>query len=118
MGILPKEKTLAVNASKQSQVKEALLEDFNNTNLVYFGGTIEVQDIIRLKKILFRATRGKAILTTFPIEVAETDKIRKDDFHLKNEGYYVLVQDTGSLVEVVQRVCQSFSVRDDIQKVF
>lgn len=88
--------------------------DFENTKLVYFGGTIEEKDTMRLKKMLFRSTRGKAIMTTFPLAIEDADKMRNDTFHTENSGYYVLIEDTGTLVEVVRRVCKTFSLKDDV----
>ena len=117
MGLVPKPEA-SVGQSKAAGIRESLMSDFQNTKLVYFGGTIESKDTLRLKRMLFRSTRGKAIMTTFPLEVEETDRIRNDSFHNENEGYYVLIEDTGCLVDVVKRVCKSFSMRDDIQKVF
>ena len=83
------------------------------TNICYFGGTLSQKDSIVLKRLLFRATRGRAIMTTFDLEIDQEDVIRGDDFHTDNVGYIVLVEDNGPLRTIAQRVCKSFSTNDD-----
>jgi hypothetical protein len=41
--------------------REPLLENSDNVMIAHIAGTIEVDEKPRLKKLLFRATRGKAL---------------------------------------------------------
>jgi hypothetical protein len=84
-----------------------------NTNISYFGGTLAQKDSQVLKRLLFRATRGRAIMTTFDLEIEQEDVIRGDNFHAENIGYIVLVEDNGPLRTIAQRVCKSFSTSED-----
>jgi hypothetical protein len=69
-----------------------------------------------LKRLLFRATRGRAILNTFSLEIDAEDIMRGENFHNETIGYIVLVEDNGPLRKVVERVCNSFST--ETSKVF
>lgn len=76
------------------------------------------QDINSLKRLLFRATRGRAVMTQFELEVDEQDVIRNDEFHKRLQGYIVLVEDNGPFRQVVERVCKSFNNTSDEKLVF
>lgn len=71
---------------------------------------METKEALTLKRLLFRATRGRAILTTFDLVVADEDIIRSDDYHKTQIGYVVLFEDMGQMRKIVERVCQSFIV--------
>jgi hypothetical protein len=100
------------------QIKESLITQdiLDSTNICYFGGTVEEKDTLTLKRLLFRATRGRAILNTFSLEIDAEDIMRGENFHNENIGYIVLVEDNGPLRKVVERVCQSFCTESN--KVF
>jgi len=61
-----------------------------------------------MKRLLFRVTRGKAMLQTFPLEVSDQDVLMKDDFHTSRLGYIVLFEDQPVLRRTVLKTCQSF----------
>jgi len=61
-----------------------------------------------MKRLLFRATRGKAIFQTFPLEIEEADVLRNDDFHTRRLGYIVIFEEGSLIRRVVTRVCESF----------
>lgn len=71
-----------------------------------------------MKRLLFRATRGRAILTTFALEIEQEDIMRRDNFHSETTGFIVLIEDNGPLRKIVERVCHSFSNNDEINRVF
>lgn len=50
-------------------------------------------------------------MTQFDLEIDEQDIIRNDDFHKVSLGYIVLVEDTGPMRKIVERVCKSFSTQ-------
>lgn len=73
------------------------------------GGTVLKTEVQMLKKLLFRATRGKAILSTFLLEVKESEKMNKVDFGFdKMVGYIVLFDDTANIGHTIMRVCNTF----------
>ena len=45
----------------------------SGSNIVYLGGSILASEEFTLKRLLFRVTRGKAVLQTFPMEVEDKD---------------------------------------------
>lgn len=91
-------------------MRESLLdrEIYVDTNIVYFGGTIEKREEFTLKRLLFRATRGKSIFRTFELKIKEEDTIRGDDYHQSRVGYIVIFEEGEKLRAIIQKVCQSF----------
>ena len=62
-----------------------------------------------LKKLLFRGTRGKALLTTFFLEEQESDRMNNVDFgYDKLIGYIIIYQDNLSVGRVIQKICSNF----------
>lgn len=108
-------KNVDLNASvnKSTQLNESLLNHVDETNMVYYGGTVRNQDIAALKKLLFRVTRGHAIITSFELQVHEDDIIRNDFFQRERIGYIVLLEDQPQLRTRVERVCQSFVLNEE-----
>lgn len=49
----------ALDNEVSSSIQEPLLSGYQ-TRIAYFGGTIPKEDLMRFKKLIFRATRGKA----------------------------------------------------------
>jgi hypothetical protein len=108
------------NTQKTNQLSESLLHKNSNldtTNMVHYGGTILAKDILALKRVLFRSTRGRAIITTFDLSVNEEDVIRDDTFHKDKIGYIVLVENSGPMRSIVERACKSYVI-DEADKVF
>ena len=92
---------------KNVKINESLInqEVLESSNICYLGGTIDAKEGITLKRLLFRSTRGRAILTTFELDVAEEDVLREDKFHKHQIGYVVLFEDFGQMRKIVERVC-------------
>ena len=89
---------LRISASqKTAKIHESLInqEILESSNICYLGGTLDARDGITLKRLLFRSTRGRAILTTFELDVAEEDVLRGDSYHKHQIGYVVLFEDFG-----------------------
>jgi hypothetical protein len=81
-----------------------LLDNGDNVYITHIAGTIEVDEKARLKKLLFRATRGKALtfFKDFEVESGDTAK-------LKNKTVYIVVfQEGRQLREKIVRICDSF----------
>jgi len=73
------------------------------------GGTVPKTEVQMLKKLLFRGTRGKALLSTFTLEVAESDMMHQSNFDFSSSvGYIVLFDDTTGLGGVISKICSSF----------
>lgn len=79
---------------------------------MYYGGVVDQRDILTLKKLLFRSTRGRAILSTFELRVDPEDIIRGEDFHKTLVGYLVMFEG-GPLHRIVERICQSFNSQEN-----
>ena len=107
---------LRISASQKSaKINESLInsEILDSSNICYLGGTIGAKEGLTLKRLLFRSTRGRALLTTFELNIAEEDVLRSDDFHKNQIGYVVLFEDFGQMRKIVERVCQSFVVGEN-----
>lgn len=67
----------------------------------HIAGTIEAEEKARLKKLLFRATRGKALIYYQDYQVAESGN--------KNKAVYVVMFQEGRQIrEKILRICDSF----------
>ena len=57
------EMQMAFTQKKTAQINESLLSHLDSTNMVYYGGSVKTSEILNLKRILFRSTRGHAVIT-------------------------------------------------------
>jgi hypothetical protein len=55
------QKPYSLNAGDRSSERVPLIDAEGQVNIAHIAGTIEVEEKDRLKKLLFRATRGKAL---------------------------------------------------------
>jgi len=62
-----------------------LLDNANNILISHIAGTIEVDEKDRLKKLLFRATRGKALTFFHDFE------LKVDNKKMKTKTVYIVV---------------------------
>ena len=76
------------------------------TGLAIIGGTILSTEENTLKRLLFRSTRGKAMLHTFDIQIDKRDELLNDKIETWR-GYFVLFED-GPMRRPITRVCKSF----------
>ena len=101
---------LDFESSGPNGLNERLLDNdtIEATGLAVIGGTILLQEENTLKRLLFRSTRGKAMLHTFDIEIDQKDVLVENDDHApKMRGYFVLFED-GPLRRPITKVCKSF----------
>lgn len=54
---------------KETQIQESLISHIEQTNMVYYGGSVRTSEILHLKRLLFRSTRGHAVITQFDLVV-------------------------------------------------
>lgn len=78
--------------------------DQDNVFISHIAGTIEVDEKARLKKLLFRATRGKALtfFHDFEIQVPGMEKPKGKTV------YIVVFQEGRQLRDRIVRICDSF----------
>lgn len=91
----------SINAADTS----ALLEG-NSVNIQHVAGVIDHDDINRLKRLIFRSTKGKSYL--FMRNYVDADE---QDGHQKgNRSVYIIVfWDGNHIREKIQKICDSFS---------
>lgn len=82
----------------------APLLDNENVFISHIAGTIEVDEKDRLKKLLFRATRGKALTFYEDFEVSSSTAAKPKC----KSVYIVLFQEGRQLREKIIRICDSF----------
>ena len=71
--------------------------------ITHIAGTIDTDEKERLKKLLFRATRGKA-LTYF-----QEFEIKQADGKMRSKSVYIVVFQDGRMIrERIVRICDSF----------
>ena len=105
------ESKMQMDNQKTSDIKDGLLD--NNigasTNLRLIGGTVKQTEVQMLKKLLFRATRGKALVHTFDLNLDISDILTNKSFSFDAlEGYVVIFDDTTNMGRSVSRICTSF----------
>ena len=70
--------------------------------LKIIGGSVARTEVQMLKKLLFRGTRGKALLTTFFLAEDESDKMNNVDFGFdKMIGYIIIYQDNLNIGRII-----------------
>ena len=112
IGVADSKSLMDLEKSTTKQIEEPLVssEIYENTNLSYIGGTLDRREELTLKRLLFRATRGRAILNTFELEVNDEDKVHGDEWIQNHIGYLCMFQEVGPLRKIVERVCSSFNL--------
>ena len=89
--ILKVDPEAALMDTEKSGLKEPLLEpQALATELAMIGGTIQVSEENTLKRLLFRSTRGKAVLNTFDLVIEEQDVLLDEDKANRKLGYFVI----------------------------
>mmetsp|Transcript_25716 Transcript_25716/g.39545 ORF Transcript_25716/g.39545 Transcript_25716/m.39545 type:complete len:128 (+) Transcript_25716:750-1133(+) len=89
--------------------------------IFYHAGIVHKKDIFQLKKLIFRASRGKVLLKICSDDAiryhsahsfhAQNGKAEKDDSHAPDFSVYVLLfQDSSVLRQRVIRICESFTL--------
>lgn len=73
--------------------------------IAYFGGTINKSEQLTFKRLLFRATRGKAYSYFFDIHIPDYDRMASVRDHEDRVVYIVVFEEGGYLNEKVKRIC-------------
>lgn len=96
-----------VDAEKDSS-SEPLLNDSNRLKFCYMGGTLLKEDQFRFKKLLFRATRGKAYVKFYPMDIPKGDRLRGMVNQRDKVVYIVMFQDGKVIRDKTTKLCSSF----------
>ena len=98
---------LSDHDAKQQENQEGLLT--TQTALRIVGGTVKQSDVQTLKKLIFRGTRGKALVQTFDLNLDISDVLNNKSFNFDAmDGYVVIFDDTTNLGRTIMRICNSF----------
>ena len=74
---------------EQSQKKELLVDDYDVSELNFISGIIRAEDDMRMKRMIFRASRGRALPTFFDLTIEDKltqQKIEKKIFTIFVQG--------------------------------
>jgi hypothetical protein len=90
----------AVNLLDNDQNREG-----NSINIQHVAGVIEQQEIFRLRKLIFRATKGKSYMyiQEYPND-AEDEEISKP----KRSVFIIVFWDGNHIRDRIQRICDTF----------
>ena len=85
--------------------KIPLMAEAGDIMIAHVAGTIEVDERPRLKKLLFRATRGKALTFFEDFELPTKDASGR---HKTKAVYIVVFQEGRQIRDRIVRICDSF----------
>ena len=73
------------------------------------GGTVKQAELQTLKKLIFRGTRGRALVRTFDLDLDISDVLTNKSFTFDTlEGYVIIYDDSMNIGSIVRRICNSF----------
>ena len=78
----------------ESKLDANLLGDYR-TQITYFGGIIERQNMQSFKKLLFRATKGKVFAQYFPMTLRPEDLLPEDKSFEHEMVVYIIMFEEG-----------------------
>lgn len=90
-----------------SAMEQPLLSGYE-MRIAYLGGTINRDEQMRFKKLIFRATRGKAYVQFADYQVPIDDRLRSVYGYESKLVYLVMFEDGGHLRDRVHKICASF----------
>ena len=73
------------------------------------GGTVRRNEVQLLKKLVFRGTRGKALVNTFDMNLDVNDVLNNKSFTFDTlEGYVIIFDDTTNIGNSIMKICRGF----------
>lgn len=73
------------------------------------GGSVKQTEVQMLKKLIFRGTRGKALVHTFDLNLDISDVLNNKSFNFESfEGYMIIFDDTTGIGATISKICNSF----------
>lgn len=92
-----------------NDLDEGLLSNGANTSLRIVGGTIRQSELQTLKKLIFRGTRGKALVHTFDLNLDISDVLNNKSFTFDSlDGYCIIFDDSTNMGRSIMKICGSF----------
>ena len=92
---------------KKQELSENILG--TQTSLRIVGGTVKSTELLQLKKLIFRGTRGKALVQTFELNLDDSDVLNNPSWSFDQmEGYLVIFDDSTNIYRSIMRICNSF----------
>ena len=76
---------------------------FNQMRLLNIAGVLNVRDLERFTKMIFRVSKGNSILYTFNIPQEEGDKSEP------RAAFIVIIESGDVLYNKILRICESFN---------
>ena len=75
--------------------------------ICYFGGLISAAEQMAFNKLLFRATRGKAYVQYYELQIRKEDRILVNSADHQNKYVYIVMfEESGSFFkEKVRKIC-------------
>ena len=105
---------------EQSQKKELLVDDYDVSELNFISGIIRAEDDMRMKRMIFRASRGRALPTFFDLTIE--DKLTQQKIEKKIFTIFVQGGANNFLAEKIIYFCDIFGAsrfkipkREDLQ---
>jgi V-type H+-transporting ATPase subunit a len=94
----------------QDSIREPLLESVDNSDFVAvstsnISGVIDKFDVERLRRLVFRATRGKAICLT---EDIDPEILKEENIKIPKTIYLIIFQSGDFLDHKINTICDSF----------
>jgi hypothetical protein len=69
------------------------------------GGVIFKSEMMRLRKLLYRSTRGKTLTEFYEMEVPAADQVKETKNYHHQVVYLVIYEHGDALRDKVQRIC-------------
>ena len=109
-----------LKSAENDQKKEVLLDDYDVSELNFISGIIKAEDDMRMKRMIFRASRGRALPTFFDLTVE--DKLTHQKIEKKIFTIFVQGGAQNVLANKLIQICDIFGAsrftipkRDDLQ---
>ena len=129
---IPKKQNIGLGIDDQSQIQNILksaennqkssllLDDYDVSELNFISGIIKAEDDMRMKRMIFRASRGRALPTFFDLTVE--DKLTKQKIEKKIFTIFVQGGAQNFLAKKIIQICDIFGAsrftipkREDLQ---
>lgn len=89
----------------RNDMRSPLLSE--RSRIVYIGGILPKSDQMSFKRLLFRATRGKALCQFYNIESTSRDTLLGIGEEENKFVYLIMFEDGGYMREKIMKICNS-----------
>ncbi|CDW71883.1 v-type atpase 116kda subunit family protein [Stylonychia lemnae] len=77
------------------------------SRIAYLGGVLKKSEQMSFKKLIFRATRGKALINFYELKISDTDKAIFQNEQEKMFVYLIMFDDGQYIRDKIYRICSS-----------